>query len=74
MTANGQPDNARAARYIIKDFINGKLLYAHPPPDIEAEDFHEWPPKKPLLNKTIPLNEIRATKVVKYSLKFYILL
>lgn len=28
----GQPDESRAARYILKDFVKGKLLYCHPPP------------------------------------------
>lgn len=31
----GQPDESRASRYILKDYVNGKLLYVHPPPDIE---------------------------------------
>ncbi|RKP03171.1 hypothetical protein CXG81DRAFT_1610, partial [Caulochytrium protostelioides] len=28
----GQPDESRAARYILKDFVSGKLLYAQAPP------------------------------------------
>jgi large subunit GTPase 1 len=28
----GQPDQSRAARYILKDYVNGKLLYCEPPP------------------------------------------
>ncbi|XP_027704591.1 large subunit GTPase 1 homolog [Vombatus ursinus] len=39
MTAHGQPDQPRAARYILKDYVRGKLLYCHPPPGIEARDF-----------------------------------
>ncbi|KAG6006246.1 hypothetical protein E4U21_007209 [Claviceps maximensis] len=31
----GQPDIARASRYILKDYVNGKLLFVHPPPDID---------------------------------------
>lgn len=31
-TGQGQPDESRAARYILKDYVNGKLLYCHPPP------------------------------------------
>lgn len=31
----GQPDEARASRYILKDYVNGKLLFVHPPPGIE---------------------------------------
>ncbi|KAM8746020.1 large subunit GTPase 1 homolog [Acanthopagrus schlegelii] len=39
MTSHGQPDQSRSARYILKDYVNGKLLYCHPPPHIKAEDF-----------------------------------
>jgi large subunit GTPase 1 len=28
----GQPDESRAARYILKDYVKGKLLYCHAPP------------------------------------------
>ena len=31
-TGQGQPDESRAARYILKDYMNGKLLFCHPPP------------------------------------------
>lgn len=65
MTANGQPDNPRSARYILKDFVNGKLLYAHAPPDIEQSEYHTWPERTKIhsVNKTIPPREARATKV-----------
>ncbi|KAL2676833.1 hypothetical protein Neosp_010599 [[Neocosmospora] mangrovei] len=37
----GQPDESRAARYILKDYVNGKLLFVSPPPGIEdAADFN----------------------------------
>ncbi|XP_029004540.1 large subunit GTPase 1 homolog [Betta splendens] len=39
MTSHGQPDQSRSARYILKDYVSGKLLYCHPPPHINAEDF-----------------------------------
>ncbi|ESO88812.1 hypothetical protein LOTGIDRAFT_165229 [Lottia gigantea] len=41
MTSRGAPDGPRSARYIIKDYINGKILYCHPPPGIESSDFQE---------------------------------
>jgi large subunit GTPase 1 len=28
----GQPDESRAARHILKDYVKGKLLFCHPPP------------------------------------------
>ncbi|KAG2462184.1 LSG1 GTPase, partial [Polypterus senegalus] len=39
MTAHGQPDQPRSARYILKDYVNGKLLYCYPPPHIDPADF-----------------------------------
>ena len=33
--ASGVPDYTRAARQIIKDYADGKLLYCHPPPTVE---------------------------------------
>jgi large subunit GTPase 1 len=34
----GQPDESRAARYVLKDYVNGKLLYTHPPPTADGEE------------------------------------
>jgi large subunit GTPase 1 len=31
-TGLGQPDESRAARYVLKDYVKGKLLFCHPPP------------------------------------------
>ncbi|XP_069121992.1 large subunit GTPase 1 homolog [Argopecten irradians] len=39
MTANGLPDCPRTSRYILKDFVNGKLLYCNPPPDVDVKTF-----------------------------------
>jgi large subunit GTPase 1 len=36
----GNPDESRAARPILKDYVNGKLLYAHPPPGKSADAFN----------------------------------
>ncbi|CAL1681350.1 unnamed protein product [Lasius platythorax] len=46
MTQNGQPDNPRSARYVLKDFVNGKLLYCVAPPTLEQERFHMFPPRR----------------------------
>jgi len=37
----GNPDEARAARYLLKDYVNAKLLYCHPPPEVDSEGFNE---------------------------------
>ena len=37
----GQPDQSRAARYVLKDYVNGKLLYCEPPPDtVDGKEFN----------------------------------
>ena len=41
-TGQGQPDESRAARYILKDYVNGKLLFCHPPPIEPPIDAHEF--------------------------------
>lgn len=43
-TGAGNPDDSRAARYVLKDYVNGKLLYCHPPPadpPIDGREFNE---------------------------------
>jgi len=41
MTSSGQPDCPRASRYIIKDYLKGKLLFCHPPPGAIGASFEE---------------------------------
>ncbi|KAL2259642.1 hypothetical protein VTK26DRAFT_6619 [Humicola hyalothermophila] len=37
----GQPDQSRAARYLLKDYVNGKLLWVEPPPgDFDPKEFN----------------------------------
>ena len=36
----GNPDESRAARYVLKDYVNARLLFAHPPPGIDADEFN----------------------------------
>jgi large subunit GTPase 1 len=40
-SGQGNPDEARAARYILKDYVNAKILYCHPPPGISEVSFNE---------------------------------
>lgn len=37
----GNPDDARAARILLKDFVNGKIIYCHPPPGISSVEFNK---------------------------------
>jgi len=41
---HGQPDESRAARTVLKDYVKGKLLYCHPPPhdpEIDGKEFNK---------------------------------
>ncbi|KAF9456157.1 P-loop containing nucleoside triphosphate hydrolase protein [Collybia nuda] len=40
-SGQGNPDEARSARYILKDYVNGKLLFCHPPPGTSESSFNE---------------------------------
>lgn len=40
-SGQGNPDEARAARYILKDYVNAKLLYCHPVPGVSDVTFNE---------------------------------
>ncbi|XP_076231855.1 nucleostemin 3 [Calliopsis andreniformis] len=64
MTQNGQPDNPRSARYLLKDFVNGKLLYCVAPPTIEQTKFHIFPPRRRIFsaNKHLPPRTVRVNK------------
>jgi large subunit GTPase 1 len=53
----GNPDDARAARILLKDFVNGKLIYCHSPPGISDVEFnrgHYTP--SPVIEKTLNPN------------------
>lgn len=39
-SGQGNPDEARSARYILKDYVNAKLLFCHPPPGIPDDEFN----------------------------------
>ncbi|KAJ3411419.1 hypothetical protein HDV05_002201 [Chytridiales sp. JEL 0842] len=54
--AQGNPDEARAARYILKDYVNGKILYCEPPPNLTnpAEFIKETYPPEDLLKYSKP--------------------
>ncbi|CAD6563850.1 MAG: hypothetical protein ASARMPREDX12_000100 [Alectoria sarmentosa] len=41
-TGQGQPDESRAARYVLKDYVSGKLLFCHPPPREPSIDPREF--------------------------------
>lgn len=67
MTANGQPDQSRSARRILKDFVNGKLLYCYAPPKVDQNEFHKFPERnhKKLAIENLPPRQQRAIKIAK---------
>ncbi|MCL4119996.1 UNVERIFIED_CONTAM: hypothetical protein GTU68_020034, partial [Idotea baltica] len=41
MTPRGIPDHPRSARYVLKDYLSGKLLYCHCPPGRSQGEYHQ---------------------------------
>lgn len=65
MTANGQPDQSRAARVLLKDYVNGRLLYCVAPPDVEQSTFQQYPARirKLIDEEDLPVQRLRALRV-----------
>lgn len=65
MTARGQPDQSRSARYVLKDYVTGKLLYCHAPPGYNQEEFHTFSSRtRPELSEDkLPSQQQRAMRV-----------
>uniref|UniRef100_A0A2M3Z6V9 Large subunit GTPase 1 homolog n=1 Tax=Anopheles braziliensis TaxID=58242 RepID=A0A2M3Z6V9_9DIPT len=65
MTANGQPDQSRGSRYVLKDYVNGKLLYCYAPPGVVQEEFHRFPERQreEIDVKLLPPRQQRAMKM-----------
>ncbi|XP_023238713.1 large subunit GTPase 1 homolog [Centruroides sculpturatus] len=43
LTGGGLPDVSRAARRVLKDFADGRLLYCRAPPGVDQKTFHPFP-------------------------------
>lgn len=63
-SGQGNPDEARAARYILKDYVNGKLLFCHPPPETPEESFNKRTHELSLL-RAAGKKRAPVTRVVK---------
>lgn len=65
MTANGQPDQSRAARKFVKDFVNGKLLHCVAPPNAKQTEFHTFPErqKEEVKIETLPPRQQRSMRI-----------
>lgn len=72
MTANGQPDQSRAARYILKDYVNGRLLYCAAPPTIEQSTFQQYPARirKEIVEEELPEQRLRALRVCNLHITY----
>lgn len=61
---HGNPDESRAARIILKDYVNGKLLYCCPPPCFEgggdAFNIEMWRTVEAALPSKTPKNPIAS--------------
>jgi len=42
MKPGGVPDQHRAARMVLRDYVSGKLLFCRAPPDVQQEDFDTY--------------------------------
>ncbi|KAH7885952.1 hypothetical protein F5I97DRAFT_1936902 [Phlebopus sp. FC_14] len=51
-SGQGSPDEARASRYILKDYVNGRLLFCEPPPGTNRELFNARTHELSLLHAT----------------------
>src|SRR5882762_10221477 len=71
-SGQGNPDEARAARYILKDYVNAKILYCHPPPGVSEASFNKRTHELALLRA---VNKKRApvTRVGKGANTFVLL-
>ncbi|KAF8244772.1 nucleolar GTP-binding protein [Wilcoxina mikolae CBS 423.85] len=71
-TSAGNPDDSRAARYVLKDYINGKLLFCHPPPGgINPTEFnaglYEDESRLPKHRRKLPAHNEDAASVLSGS-------
>ncbi|XP_016947943.1 large subunit GTPase 1 homolog [Drosophila biarmipes] len=71
MTSNGQPDQARSARYVLKDYVNGRLLYAMGPPSVTQAEYHTFPERqrKVVEESQLPSKQQRAMRIDKSTSK-----
>ncbi|GAB6025309.1 Viral Genome polyprotein [Chamberlinius hualienensis] len=77
MTARGLPDIARGARYVIKDYVSGKLLFCHAPPAVDQSEFQTFSsptstsPKVPTNAKELKVCQPSKGRSVDVDDKFF---
>ena len=68
MTSSGVPDCPRASRYIMKDYLKGKLLYCHPPPGSSGANFEQSKVSDKVLNRIIAKEEKESLQIAKVKI------
>lgn len=63
-SGQGNPDEARAARFILKDYVNAKLLFCHSPPGVSEDMFNEQT-RELSLKRALGKKRAPTTRVVK---------
>ncbi|KAH8273434.1 hypothetical protein KR018_000601 [Drosophila ironensis] len=71
MTSNGQPDQSRSSRYVLKDYVNGRLLFAVAPPSVTQEEYQIFPERqrKVIEESQLPSQQQRAMRINKIQSK-----
>lgn len=72
MTANGQPDQSRAARHVLKEYVSGKLIYCHAPQNVDQKTFHTYPDRvrQEINEANLPAQQQRALRVSSHFILF----
>ncbi|XP_027195414.2 nucleostemin 3 [Dermatophagoides pteronyssinus] len=42
MTQRGLPDTSKAAKYLLKDFVQGRICYCYAPPNVDQQQYHQF--------------------------------
>jgi len=63
MTSGGRPDQARAARLLLKDYVAGRLLYCEAPPGADQATYHTHPFEVKRVFKDEKLKELEARRL-----------
>ncbi len=61
MTVHGSPNEAMASRILLKDYVNGELVYVYPPPGVHPITFNEESKKR----QKLELKKRRKEKLEK---------
>merc|ERR1711874_555556 len=80
MTAGGCPDQARAARILLKDYVSGRLLHCQAPAGVDQREFHSHSHVQPRRvfkdeehqhEAAMRLQQMRHTKTEEVDSRFF---